>query len=61
MGTFPTTWEGAHRSFLLHLKATNRADKTVRYYKVQLLQLIKWANAEGIVLMSSSNACSMST
>src|SRR5579871_4768904 len=49
MGTLTATWEGAHRSFLLHLKA-NRAEKTVRYYKVQLSQLVLWANREGVDL-----------
>jgi len=49
MATTPTTWEGALRSFLLHLKAT-RAEKTVSYYKAQVLQLIKWANDQGIFL-----------
>lgn len=50
MGTPPVTWEGAHRSFLLHLKATNKAPKTVRYYQVQILQLIKWTKTENISL-----------
>src|SRR5947209_7856386 len=49
MGTPPTTWEGALRSFLLHLKAV-RAEKTVRYYKVQLSQLVPWANSQNISL-----------
>jgi len=41
------TWDVALREFLLHLKAT-RADKTRRYYDVQLRGLITWANANDI-------------
>jgi site-specific recombinase XerD len=50
MATIAVTWEGALRSFLLHLSAINRAEKTIRFYKVQLGQLIPWANLEGISL-----------
>lgn len=49
MGTPVPTWEGALRSFLLHKKAT-RAEKTVRFYRIQLTQLIHWANDNGIRL-----------
>lgn len=49
MGTPPVTWEGALRSFLLHKKAT-RAEKTVRFYRIQLTQLVHWANANRITL-----------
>ena len=43
------TWEGALRSFLLHKKA-NRAESTVRFYRVQLTQLVKWANVNQVRL-----------
>ncbi len=42
-----TTWSEALRGFLLHLKAT-RATNTVRYYRVQLSQLVVWAEASNI-------------
>jgi site-specific recombinase XerD len=43
------TWEEALREFHLHLKAS-RAAKTARYYEVQLLGLIRWANDDNIAL-----------
>ncbi len=49
MQTPIATWEGALRSFLLHKKA-NRAEATVRYYRVQLAQLVKWANERHVGL-----------
>jgi integrase len=42
-----TTWDEAYRDFLLHLKAT-KAAKTVSFYDVQLRQLIRWADREGV-------------
>ena len=44
-----STWEEALRDFLLHLKAT-RAEKTVRYYSVQLGLLARWAEGQQIPL-----------
>lgn len=41
------TWENALQEYLLHTKAT-RAKKTVRYYEVQLGQLVKWANENDV-------------
>lgn len=43
----PPTWDEAYRDFILHKKAT-RAQKTVRFYDVQLRQLIHWADSERI-------------
>ena len=43
------TWEGTLKSFLLHVRAT-RAVKTVRYYNVQLSQLVHWVTKEDIPL-----------
>lgn len=45
------TWEDALQEYLLHTKA-HRAAKTVRYYEVQLGQLIRWANANGVAFAS---------
>ncbi len=42
-----TTWEEALLDFHYHLKAA-RAVKTVRFYEVQLRQLVKWTDAEGV-------------
>lgn len=41
------TWENALQEYLLHTKAT-RAKKTLRYYEVQLGQLVKWADANDV-------------
>ena len=41
------SWEEALREFLLHLKAT-RAPKTLRFYDVQLRQLVRWAGENQI-------------
>ncbi len=41
------TWDEAVREYLLHVKAT-RADKTLRFYDVQLRQLVRWANESRI-------------
>lgn len=41
------TWEEALREFLLHLKAT-RAPMTERFYRVQLRQLVHWADENKI-------------
>ena len=43
------TWEEALREFLLH-KQASFAPKTVRYYRIQLTQLVRWANANAIPL-----------
>ena len=40
-------WGEALREFLLHQTAT-RADKTVRFYRVQLRQLVRWADANAV-------------
>ena len=41
------TWDEAFREFRIHLQAT-RAQKTQRYYQVQLGGLILWANQESV-------------
>jgi integrase/recombinase XerD len=41
------SWEEAVREFLLHKRAAYAA-KTVRYYEVQLKELVRWAEAEGV-------------
>jgi site-specific recombinase XerD len=41
------TWKEALREFLLHLTAT-KAQKTVRYYDVQLRQLVRWAGENDV-------------
>ena len=41
------TWEEAFREFSIHLQAT-RAQKTQRYYEVQLKGLIRWATQESV-------------
>ncbi len=41
-GSLHVTWSEALREFLLHVQAT-RAHKTLRYYDVQLRQLIDWS------------------
>jgi len=41
------TWEEALQEFLYHLKA-NRAPQTLRFYRVQLSQAIRWCNANQI-------------
>jgi site-specific recombinase XerD len=41
------SWEEALREFLLHKQAVYAA-KTVRYYRIQLTELVRWAEAEGI-------------
>jgi site-specific recombinase XerD len=41
------SWDEALREFVLHLKAS-RADKTRRYYEVQLLGLIRWAKENDV-------------
>ena len=41
------TWDEAYRDFILHKKAT-RAPKTVRFYDVQLRQIIAWADKNGV-------------
>lgn len=43
------TWSEALRSFLLHVKAT-RAEKTVRYYDVQLRQVARWSETTQVTL-----------
>lgn len=42
------TWNEALREFLLHKQAAFAA-KTVRYYRIQLTELIRWAEAEEIL------------
>jgi integrase/recombinase XerC len=42
-------WEGALRSFLIHLQAV-RAPKTARFYRTQVSGLASWATARGIGL-----------
>lgn len=44
------TWEEAVKGFLLHLTATNRSAKTVRFYKALVSGLAQWANKESILL-----------
>ncbi len=45
---FPSlTWEAALREFLLHLQAT-RAEKTRRFYDVQLRQLVRWTTQNDV-------------
>lgn len=46
-GTNGVTWEEALREFLLHKQATFAA-KTVRYYRIQLTELVRWADAETV-------------
>ena len=41
------TWAMALREFTFHLEAT-RARKTVRYYAVQLKELVRWADANEV-------------
>lgn len=41
------SWDEAVRDFLLHKKATT-APKTVRYYEVQLKELVRWVSSEEI-------------
>ncbi len=41
------TWDEAFREFSIHLQAT-RAQKTQRYYEVQLRGLIRWATREDV-------------
>lgn len=41
------TWKDASREFLLHVQAT-RAPKTLRFYDVQLRQLVAWAENEQV-------------
>ena len=41
------TWEEALHEFYLHLQAT-RAQKTQRYYEVQLGGLVRWATQENV-------------
>ena len=41
------TWDEAFREFRIHLQAT-RAQKTQRYYQVQLGGLIRWATQESV-------------
>lgn len=43
------SWQESFRSYLLHLKAV-RAEKTVRYYHIQLKMLSRWAEETGIPL-----------
>ena len=42
------SWSEPFHDFLISLEARNRADKTVRFYRVQLGQLIRWAERENI-------------
>lgn len=42
-------WEGALRSFLIHLQAV-RSPKTVRFYRIQRSGIASWAAAKGIGL-----------
>jgi integrase/recombinase XerD len=42
------TWAEAFRDYLESLAARNRAEKTVHFYRVQLRQLIRWADEEGV-------------
>lgn len=39
----------ALRSFLLYIKA-NRAESIARFYRVQVTQLVKWANQNQVAL-----------
>jgi len=41
------TWQEAIREFLLHTQAT-RAAKTLRFYGVQVRQLVRWADADDV-------------
>lgn len=41
------TWKDATREFLLHIQAS-RAPKTLRFYDVQLRQLVAWAEKEQV-------------
>jgi len=43
------SWGDALAEYVLHLSAT-RAEKTVRFDRVQVTQLIRWAESEGIAL-----------
>lgn len=45
-----TPWEEAVQGFLLHLTASGRAPKTVRFHKVQLGGIAHWATAQSIPL-----------
>jgi len=45
----PYTWEEALREFLLHKEAAF-SPKTVRYYRAQLITLVRWAETEDIPL-----------
>jgi site-specific recombinase XerD len=42
------SWEEALRSFLLHYKGSNRAPKTVEFYRKQLDLLARWAECSQI-------------
>lgn len=42
------TWGQALRSFLISMEGTNLSDKTITFYRGELTQLIRWAEAEGI-------------
>lgn len=42
------TWDEAIHEFVLHLEAT-RAQSTVRYYRIQLTQLGKWAKENDVL------------
>lgn len=46
--TNDTIWVEAFRDYLESLAARNRAEKTVAFYRVQLRQLIRWADEEGV-------------
>jgi Site-specific recombinase XerD len=47
IGPYSPTWEEALKDFLLHIKAT-KAPKTLRFYDVQLRQLIRWTGRESV-------------
>jgi len=48
-GTPGVTWDEAFSDFLVHLRA-NRAEKTVRYYRVQVGNLAAWAEQNQLPL-----------
>ena len=50
LGYTHSTWYEAFKDFLTSLEAHNRAEKTVRFYNVQLGQLVRWAATEEISL-----------
>ena len=50
LGYTHSTWYEAFKDFLTSLEAHNRAEKTVRFYNVQLGQLVRWAATEEIPL-----------